>query len=364
MRATTLSQHPERRELLQTGTVIPAHPLALTSARTLDERRQRALTRYYVDAGSGGIAVGVHSTQFEIRDKGLFRPVLELAAETARAQVADQNRPFLLVGGVAGPTAQAVHEAEQIAELGYDAVLLSPPRPEPGDALRGDTEALERYALERAQAVAEVMPVIGFYLQAAIRGPRLSYQFWRDFAEIEEVVAVKAAPFDRYQTLDVARAVADSGRTDVALYTGNDDSIIMDLISKLSFDSEVSRSVSFTGGLLGQWSVWTKRAVEIHKMTAAARSGDRGLLEELIELNGALTDANGAIFDAAHNFRGCIAGTHEVLRRQGLMEGIWCLDPAETLSPGQAQEIDRVICQHPELMDDQFVAENLDRWLS
>lgn len=352
-------------ELLRRGAVVPAHPLALTEERKLDERHQRALTRYYVDSGSGGIAVGVHSTQFEIREHGLYQPVLQLAAETARQQLGESPRPFLLIGGVAGETEQAVKEAQLVRDLGYDAVLLSPPRPEPGHPLAGDPVAIERYALERAREVAKVLPIIGFYLQSAINGPVLSYDFWRQFVEIESVVAVKAAPFNRYRTIDVARAVADSGRDDVTLYTGNDDSIITDLISQYSFGAPDDRStVVFRGGLLGQWSVWTKRAVEIHEKAQRALSGDLQALADLVGLNSMFTDANAAVFDAANNFKGCIPGTHEVLRRQGLMRGIWCLDPDEGLSKGQSEQLDRVIHDYPELLDDEFVKDNLDRWLA
>lgn len=361
---SVLNPQSELAKLLHEGTVIPAHPLALNADRTLDEVHQRALSRYYFDAGSGGIAVGVHSTQFEIRDHGMYSPILELAAETVD-EWNTQNRPFLKVAGVAGTTENAVAEAEIAAELGYHAVLLSPPRPGPEDDLWGRPEEIERYALDRARAVGEVMPVIGFYLQEAIRGPRLSFDFWRQFVEIESVVAVKAAPFNRYRTLDVARAIAESSRRDeVTLYTGNDDTIVHDLLSDFTFDVDGdSVTVNIRGGLLGHWSVWTKRAVEMHQQTQRAREGDRGLLSDLMSKANAVTDANGALFDAVNNFAGCIPGVHEILRRQGLMQGRWCLNPEEVVSPGQVDELDRVIRSHPWLTDDEFVAEHLDEWL-
>lgn len=351
---------PALHQLLHDGAVIPAHPLALTAERRFDERHQRALTRYYAASGAGGVAVGVHTTQFEIREPGidLYEPVLALTADVLDREV---DRPFLRVAGVAGPTAQAVAEAEIAAGLGYHAVLLSPPRP-----AIGAPEPTEDAMIERAAAVGEVLPVIGFYLQAAIRGPRLGLSFWRRFAELESVVAVKAAPFDRYRTLDVARAVAGSSRgADIALYTGNDDAIVADLLSDLTFDgpdgSPVTRRVS--GGLLGHWSVWTRRAVELLDLVRDARAGDGAAVVELMSRAAAITDANAALFDPSHDFAGCIAGVHEVLRRQGLLAGTWCLDPAEGLSPGQSAEIDRVLRLHPWLSDDEFVAEHLDGWL-
>lgn len=351
---------PALHQLLHDGAVIPAHPLALTAERRFDERHQRALTRYYAASGAGGVAVGVHTTQFEIREPGidLYEPVLALTADVLDREV---DRPFLRVAGVAGPTAQAVAEAEIAAGLGYHAVLLSPPRP-----AIGAPEPTEDAMIERAAAVGEVLPVIGFYLQAAIRGPRLGLSFWRRFAELESVVAVKAAPFDRYRTLDVARAVAGSSRgADIALYTGNDDAIVADLLSDLTFDgpdgSPVTRRVS--GGLLGHWSVWTRRAVELLDLVRDARAGDGAAVVELMSRAAAITDANAALFDPSHDFAGCIAGVHEVLRRQGLLVGTWCLDPAEGLSPGQSAEIDRVLRLHPWLSDDEFVAEHLDGWL-
>ena len=333
------------------GQVIPAHPLALTANRTLDERHQRALTRYYVDAGAGGIAVGVHTTQFAIRHPrhGLYRPVLELAAETATSWRRGKTQPFALVAGVIGETQQAVAEAEIAASLGYHVALLG---------LGALPAATEDELIAHCRAVADVLPLFGFYLQPAVGGRVLSYGFWRRFAEIENAWAIKIAPFNRYQTLDVVRAVADAGRDDLALYTGNDDSIIADLLTPFPVTSGTRRIV---GGLLGQWAVWTRGAVELLERAHSANTDAVGA--HWLRDNAALTDANGAIFDAAHAFDGCIPGIHEILRRQGLMEGIWCLDPAETLSPGQREELDRVCRAYPELADDAFVSENLDRWL-
>jgi dihydrodipicolinate synthase/N-acetylneuraminate lyase len=343
------------RAHLQAGQVIPAHPLALTARRTLDERRQRALTRYYVDAGAGGIAVGVHTTQFAIRHPhhGLFRPVLELAAETARAARGGRSEPFALVAGAVGDTRQAVGEAEIAAALGYDVVLLG---------LGALAHASEAELIHHCRAVAEVLPLFGFYLQPAVGGRALSYAFWREFAEIPSAWAIKIAPFNRYRTLDVVRAVADSGRDDLVLYTGNDDNILLDLLTPFPVHGGGRPGVRhIMGGLLGQWAVWTHAAVRTLARVRDARAGT--LESSWLGEAAALTDANGAIFDAAHDFAGCIPGIHEVLRRQGLLQGTWCLDPTETLSVGQAGEIDRVCRQYPELTDDEFVRENLERWL-
>ena len=347
---------------IRSGCVIPAHPLALTAERTLDERHQRALTRYYVAAGAGGVAVAVHTTQFAIREPkhALLRPVLELAAETARAArprlgspVGLITAPFALVAGVCGRTAQAVAEAELAQSLGYDAGLLSLA------AMRGSTrDAL----IAHCRTIADVIPLIGFYLQPAVGGIPLDYRFWREFAEIPAVVAVKIAPFDRYRTLDVIRAIAAAGRDDIALYTGNDDNIVGDLVTPFPF-GEGSAPRRIVGGLLGQWAVWTRRAVELlDQARAASESGQ--VSSDLLTTGAALTDANAAIFDVTNSFAGCIAGIHEVLRRQGLMRGLWCLDPTEGLSPGQAEEIDRVTQCHPELTDDDFVAAHLESWLA
>jgi dihydrodipicolinate synthase/N-acetylneuraminate lyase len=335
---------------LRKGAAIPAHPLALTENRKLDEPRQRALSRYYLAAGAGGLAVGVHTTQFAIRlpEIGLFRPVLELAMEEANRNA--RRSELVMVAGAVGPTDQAVREAALARDLGYDAVLLS---------LAALRTAAAGELIAHAQAVAEVLPVFGFYLQPAVGGRVLPYSFWRRFAEIENVVAVKIAPFNRYQTLDVVRAVAESGRAEeIALYTGNDDNIVADLLTEFRLGAQPLR---IRGGLLGHWACWTKRAVELLDRVHAAGPADfPALLAEGV----AVTDSNAAFFDAANHFHGCIAGIHEVLRRQGLLAGRWCLDPREDLSPGQMDEIGRVYQLYPHLNDDAFVRENLDRWLS
>jgi dihydrodipicolinate synthase/N-acetylneuraminate lyase len=343
------------RTALGAGLAIPAHPLALTARRTLDERRQRALTRYYLDAGAGGIAVGVHTTQFEIRrpEHALYRPVLALAAETARGWPRAATSPLVLVAGAIGDTRQAVAEAAVAADLGYDLVLLG----------LGALHDLDDDALvAHCRAVSEVLPLFGFYLQPAVGGRVLGYRFWRAFAEIERAWAIKIAPFDRYRTLDVVRAVADAGRTDLALYTGNDDAIVADLVTPFAVGPG-SATRRIVGGLLGQWAVWTHTAVRLLTRAHAARS-DVAVDAELLRDGAALTDANAAIFDAAHAFAGCIPGIHEVLRRQGLLAGTWCLDQRETLSPGQAEEIERVCRAHPQLADDEFVRERLAGWLA
>ncbi len=335
------------------GTVIPAHLLALDADRRLDARRQRALTRYYLDAGVGGLAVGVHSTQFAIRDVGLYEPVLRLAAQTTADWA---KRPTVLVAGVAGRTTQAVSEAETARGLGYHVVLVSL------SALRG---ASEDELVEHCRSVAEVMPTMGFYLQTAVGGIELGASFWRRLAAIRNVVAVKIAPFSRYRTLDVVRGVVEAGAEErVVLYTGNDDHIVLDLVTPLVVrraGEDVTLRIG--GGLLGHWSVWTRRAVGLHariRRAVAARAVD----DAILALHARVTAMNAALFDVAHGFRGCLAGCHEVLRRQGLLEGTWCLEPDETLSPGQAEELDRVTAAWPELTDDEFVRENLGRWLS
>ena len=343
------------REHLRAGQVIPAHPLALNAALVLDERHQRALTRYYIAAGAGGVAVGVHTTQFAIRNSavGLYRPVLELAMETARDELRG-SRPFVMVAGICGHTPQARGEAELAAALGYDVGLLS---------LGGWRDESEAALLDHCRIIAEVIPLFGFYLQPAVGGRVLSHAFWREFAEIPNVWAIKIAPFNRYQTLDVVRAVIESGRDDIALYTGNDDNIVADLVTPFSVVAAGTRRIRWIdGGLLGQWAVWTHAAVHLLEAAKAARATpavDRDLLSTGV----ALTDANCAIFDATHAFRGCIPGIHEVLRRQGLLAGTWCLDPHEILSSGQSEEITRVSNAYPELTDDAFVQAGLDDWL-
>ncbi|SCL26756.1 Dihydrodipicolinate synthase/N-acetylneuraminate lyase [Micromonospora rhizosphaerae] len=345
------TRHAAALDRFRRGCVIPAHPLALDERRRLDERRQRALTRYYLASGAGGIAVGVHTTQFAIHDPqvGLLAPVLELAAETAAGSAA------ILVAGACGPTAQAVAEAELAASLGYHMVLLSPHAGLDEDAL-----------IDRARAVGEVLPVVGFYLQPAVGGRELSRTFWTRLAALDAVVGIKVAPFDRYRTLDVLHGVCAAGRNgDLALYTGNDDHILADLVAphRVMVDGRPVK-VEFVGGLLGQWAVWARSAVGLLDEARRARAGDDAALRQLLTLDGHLTDANAAIFDAANHYHGCIPGIHEVLRRQGLLAGRWCLDPTEELSPGQLAELDRVHEAYPHLRDDDFVAEHLDEWLA
>lgn len=332
------------RSLLQHGVAIPAHPLALNAQRQLDERRQRALSRYYIAAGVGGLAVGVHTTQFAIRDPkiGLFRPVLEIAKE----EMDRAAKPLVRIGGICGMTKQAASEAELLRSLGYHAGLLS---------LGAMRDASEDEMIAHCRAVAEVLPVVGFYLQPSVGGRVLRYSFWRRFAEIDNVVAIKIAPFNRYQTLDVVRAVIEAGRDDITLYTGNDDSIVTDFLTPFRFGDKERRIV---GGLLGHWSVWTRRAVELLE-----RCRNADATPELMRLGIEVTDSNAAFFDAANAFHGCIVGLHEILRRQGLLEGLWCLDEHESLSPGQLEEIDRVCHAYPHLNDDAFVAEHRDEWL-
>jgi len=339
--------------ILRGGLVIPAHPLALTADRGLDERRQRALTRYYLDAGAGGIAVGVHTTQFAIRDPrfGLLEPVLALARETSRMWT---NRPVVHVAGVVGETGQAVAEAALAARLDYDVALVSV------GGLDGWTVP---QLVAHVRAVGEVLPVMGFYLQPAVGGRDLPYDFWRALLELECVIAIKVAPFDRNRTRDVVRAVADAGRAgDVALYTGNDDHIVADLLTPYRFGD--GAPLYFVGGLLGQWAMWTRRAVAVHADCRAVVTGGGAPSPDLLALATQLTEANAAIFDAAHRYAGCLPGIHEVLRRQGLLAGTWCLDPREHLSPGQLEDIDRVLTAYPHLTDDAWVAERRDGWLA
>ena len=368
------------RMRLAEGLAIPACPLALNAQRRFDERRQRALFRYYLAAGAGGLAVGVHTTQFTIRDPkvGLFRPVLELAAEELRRHRAEAvpapnaecgmrgaelSQRFIAsaatsigIAGLCGSTEQAVAEAALARELGYHAGLLSL------GALR---EATENELVAHCRAVAEIIPLFGFYLQPAVGGRPLPFSFWRRFAEIQSVVAIKIAPFNRYQTLDVVRAVAETGRDDIALYTGNDDNIVLDLLTPFRFrvgDQPVERRI--VGGLLGHWAVWMKRAVELHAECRRVAASGVAIPSELLRRASEVTDCNAAFFDAANNFAGCIPGLHEILHRQGLFEGIWCLDPNETLSPGQRGEIDRVCRACTHLNDDEFVAQHRDQWLA
>ena len=339
--------------ILSKGTVIPAHLLALDADRQFDARRQRALSRYYLDAGAGGLAVGVHATQFAIREAGLYERVLETAAQTAADWC---DRPVAMIAGISGRTNQAVGEAQIARGLGYHAGMVS---------LAAFGGASDDEMIEHCARIGRECPIVGFYLQPAVGGVPLSAEFWRRFAELEAVVAIKIAPFDRYRTLDVVRGVVAAGAEDrITLYTGNDDHIVLDLATPFVVMRDGEEiSVRIRGGLLGQWGVWTHSAValldRIHKAIE-----ENCLDAEFLALDSKLTDANAAIFDVANRFRGCIPGCHEILRRQGLLKGTWCLDPDETLSPGQADEIDRVCGDYPELTDDAFVAENLDRWLN
>lgn len=343
-------------DLLREGTVIPAHPLALDGNRKLNEKYQRALTRYYIDSGAGGIAVGVHSTQFEIRDPNhdLYEPVLRLASEEVAKFASD--RPFLMIAGICGPVSQAVAEADTAIALGYDMALLS----------MGNLDFLsESELLKRTAVIAEKIPVFGFYLQPSVGGRVFTYDFWKKFAEIPNVLAIKTAPFNRYYTLDVIRAVCFSKRRDlISIYTGNDDNIINDLLTTYEFDTgEGVYRKDIVGGLLGHWAVWTKKAVELLKDIKELKKSGSGLNLNLLTKNIQVTDSNAAFFDPAHEFKGCISGIHEVLRRQGLMENILCLSEEEKLSPGQSEEIDRIYRMYPDLNDDSFVNENLKKWL-
>jgi dihydrodipicolinate synthase/N-acetylneuraminate lyase len=342
--------------LLQKGTVIPALPLALNKNRKLDERRQRALMRYYLNAGAGGVAVGVHTTQFEIRlpEVNLYGPVLEMAKEEFDNFGTSIQRPVIRVAGVVGKTDQAVGEAKLALKNGFHAVLLS---------VAAFANATNEEILEHCRAVAEVIPVIGFYLQPAVGGRKLDVDFWREFARIENVIAIKMAPFNRYQTLDVVRGVAESGRAEqITLYTGNDDNILVDLLAeyRIMVDGKEIRK-RIVGGLLGHWAVWTRSAVELLEKVHSRQLPEN--IQDVLALANQITDSNAAFFDVANNFEGCITGIHEVLRRQGLLEGIWTLNENETLSPGQKEEIDRVYAAYPHLNDDAFVKENLDKWL-
>jgi dihydrodipicolinate synthase/N-acetylneuraminate lyase len=344
------------RAALQDGRVIPAHPLALDGNGAFDERRQRTLTRYYAAAGAGGLAVGVHTTQFAIRDRrvGLFEPVLTIAAEEMNRADARGREPLIRVGGICGRTDQALLEADLLVRLGYHAGLLSL-------AAMGDAD--DAALIAHCEAIAESIPLVGFYLQSSVGGRPLSYAFWRRFAEIPAVIGIKIAPFNRYQTIDVVRAVVDAGRDDIALYTGNDDTIVSDLLTSFRFaanDGESERRI--VGGLLGHWAVWTQRAVTLlADCHAAVRAAQ--VPAALLQRGAQVTDANAAFFDAAHGFAGCIAGIQEVLRRHGLVASARCLDPDETLSRGQAAEIDRVSRAYPHLSDDEFVAANLEEWM-
>ena len=346
------------RDKVSTGTVIPAHPLALDRDRKFDPQHQKALTKYYIDAGVGGIAIGVHSTQFEIRKPGidLFEPVLSLAAKTIDSYGAANGKTVLKIAGVCGKTEQALKEASFTQDQGYHACLLS---------LSAMAQAEVPELINHCRKVAAVMPLIGFYLQPSVGGRILPFEFWREFAQIENILAIKMAPFNRYQTFDVVRAVCEAGREqEITLYTGNDDNILLDLLTEYKIEtSSASKTVRIKGGLLGHWAVWTKKAVdllaEVHALIAANTPIPAEMLSRAIQI----TDSNAAFFDPAHAFAGCIPGIHEVLRRQGLIAGTWCLNPREQLSPGQAEEIDRVYRAYPHLNDDAFVRANLAKWL-
>jgi dihydrodipicolinate synthase/N-acetylneuraminate lyase len=370
---------------LARGGVIPAHPLALTRDRRLDERRQRALSRYYIDAGAVGLAIGVHTTQFAIRDPavGLLQPVLALGREVmdrADARVgggelrspqperggskgpsqgpfsATTRGPLVRIAGVCGVTAQAVAEARLARDLGYHLGLLS---------LAALPRASDDELIAHARAVGEVLPLMGFYLQPAVGGRPLGRDFWRRLCELPTLAAIKVAPFDRYQTLEVLHGVRASGRAGgIALYTGNDDAIVADLITPFHPGHGDAPPLRFVGGLLGQWAVWTRRAVELADRVRAITAAGAPVPPDLLMEAAQLTDANAALFDAANRYAGCIPGIHEALRRQGLLAHSTCLDPTEALSPGQLQDIDRVHDAYPHLRDDGFVAENLDRWLN
>lgn len=345
------------REHFLKGQVIPAQPLALDAERRFDEKHQRALTRYYVAAGSGGLAVGVHSTQFEIREPqhALLKPVLELASKTIDEELHSCPRDFVKVAGICGSTQQAIAEADLAKEFGYHAGLLS---------LAALKNASDEELVAHCEKVSKTIPIIGFYLQPSVGGRVLPYSFWRRFAEIENVVAIKMAPFNRYQTIDVVRAVIEAGRDDIALYTGNDDNIVIDLLTTWEFErngQKVQRKI--VGGLLGHWAVWTKKAVELLDEIKISREG-KALSTHWLTRAIEVTDTNAAFFDPAHQFAGCIPGIHEVLRRQGLMQNTYCLNPHETLSPGQSEEIDRMYRAYPHLNDDGFVKANLDKWLA
>jgi hypothetical protein len=344
------------RDHLLGGQVIPALPLALDAQRRWDEKHQRALVRYYRDAGAGGLAVGVHSTQFEIRnpEHALFEPVLRLAMETAQSEAKREPRRFAMIAGICGRTPQAQREAELARTLGYEAGLLSMAAfsSEPEDAI-----------ISHVAQIARTLPVVGFYLQPAVGGRVFSYAFWRRFADIPDVVAIKIAPFNRYQTIDVVRAVVAAGRDDIALYTGNDDTIVTDLLKPFAFEHQGKRATRrIVGGLLGHWGVWTHSAVKLFSEIKGVR-GNPTLDASWLARAVAVTDMNAALFDAANHFHGCIPGILEVLRRQGLVATTHCLNAAEKLSPGQAEELTRVTKAYPELTDDAFVAANLDRWL-
>lgn len=351
-----MDRHEKALEILKSGTVIPATPLALDENRNFDEYSQRLLMKYYLNCGVGGIATAVHSTQFEIRDPEvqLFEPILKLVSDEIANFENKTGKVIVKVAGVCGKTEQAVKEAELAKKYGYDAVLLSP---------GGLNDLPESELIERTKAVAAVMPVIGFYLQTAVGGRRFSYNYWQQICEIPNVVAIKAAPFNRYMSLDVARAAALSSRSDeITLYTGNDDNIVIDLLTTYKFDVDGKHyEKGFEGGLLGHWSVWTKRAVELFEKCKQEKGKD-SISAEMLSLANAVTDSNAVLFDGANGFAGCIPGLHYVLKKQGLMKTLNCINPNEVLSCGQAEEIERIYDMYPSLVDDDFVKENIESW--
>lgn len=351
-----MKRHLKALEILKAGTVIPATPLALDENREFDEYSQRLLMKYYLNCGVGGIATAVHSTQFEIRDPevGLFEPILKLVSEEITDFEQKTGKVIVKVAGVCGKTEQAVKEAELAKKYGYDAVLLSP----------GGLNALsEDEMIERTKAVAEIMPVIGFYLQTAVGGRRFSFNYWQRLCEIEGVIAIKAAPFNRYYSLDVVRAAALSSRSDeITLYTGNDDNIVIDLLTTYKFEVNGKHyEKGFDGGLLGHWSVWTKKAVEIFELCKSEK-GKKQISEKMLALANAVTDTNAVLFDGANGFAGCIPGLHYVLKKQGLMKSLNCINPKEVLSLGQVEEFERIYAIYPELFDDDFVKDNIEKW--
>ena len=351
-----MDRHLKALEILKLGTVIPATPLALDENRRFDEYSQRLLMKYYLNCGVGGIATAVHSTQFEIRDPevNLFEPILKLVSDEIDAFENKTGRVIVKVAGVCGKTEQAVKEATLAKKYGYDAVLLSP---------GGLNSLSEDELVKRTKAVAEVMPVIGFYLQTAVGGRHFSFEYWQKICEIPNVVAIKAAPFNRYMSLDIARAAALSTRSDeITLYTGNDDNIVIDLLTTYRFDVNGKRyEKGFEGGLLGHWSVWTKRAVELFERCKNEKTNGT-ISSEMLTLANAVTDSNAVLFDGANAFAGCIPGLHYVLKKQGLMKSLNCINPNEVLSPGQDTEIERIYAMYPNLVDDDFVKENIESW--
>lgn len=351
-----MDRHLKALEILKSGTVIPATPLALDENRRFDEYSQRLLMKYYLNCGVGGIATAVHSTQFEIRDPevNLFEPILKLVSDEIDAFENKTGRVIVKVAGVCGKTEQAVKEATLAKKYGYDAVLLSP---------GGLNSLSEDELVKRTKAVAEVMPVIGFYLQTAVGGRHFSFEYWQKICEIPNVVAIKAAPFNRYMSLDIARAAALSTRSDeITLYTGNDDNIVIDLLTTYRFDVNGKRyEKGFEGGLLGHWSVWTKRAVELFERCKNEKTNGT-ISSEMLTLANAVTDSNAVLFDGANAFAGCIPGLHYVLKKQGLMKSLNCINPNEVLSPGQDTEIERIYAMYPNLVDDDFVKENIESW--